>query len=124
LDFLIVDDHAGMRSLIQECVAPFAREIRMCASGEEALQILRDFPADCATVDFSMPGMDGVATIEALHARRPNMHLVLITQFLDSALRDRALAAGAAAVIDKDHLSDLITHLHEYGTRRAAGKST
>ncbi|MHB0878382.1 MAG: hybrid sensor histidine kinase/response regulator [Anaerolineae bacterium] len=68
--FLIVDDDAGFRSLMERVLsAAFPRAgVQACASGEEALQKLEERRYDVAILDLIMEGMGGVAFLRAARA--------------------------------------------------------
>jgi CheY-like chemotaxis protein len=68
--FLIVDDDAGFRSLMERVLsAAFPQAgVQTCASGEEALECLKGHHYDVAILDLIMEGMGGVAFLRAARA--------------------------------------------------------
>ena len=69
LDVLIVDDHEGMRALLQRVLEKAGvTKLRAAASGAEALTLLSGRAADLILADRSMPGMDGTGFIAAVRA--------------------------------------------------------
>jgi CheY-like chemotaxis protein len=107
LNVLIVDDHAGMRALIRDMLAPFALGVRECATGEEALALCSQQAPDCVTMDLRMPGMDGLTCVQQLRAQFPSTNIAVVTQFDHDTLRARAQWAGADTYITKDNLDSL-----------------
>ncbi len=101
---LYVEDEPDIRE-----VARFALEysgeyeVRICESGAEALDIVGDFKPDIVLLDVMMPGMDGLATMEALRKRpeTAEVPIVFMTAKVQSAEVSRYLALGAASVIPK-----------------------
>ncbi len=64
---LFVDDQRDIRSIVGLALGKIGRfDLRICSSGEEALQTVRDFTPDLLLLDLSMPVMDGLATLKAL----------------------------------------------------------
>jgi signal transduction histidine kinase/CheY-like chemotaxis protein/HPt (histidine-containing phosphotransfer) domain-containing protein len=68
---LVVDDERVHRSVLTERLRCWRIEARACPSGPRALQRLRDAKADghpfaLAILDYSMPGMDGLALARAI----------------------------------------------------------
>jgi signal transduction histidine kinase/CheY-like chemotaxis protein len=60
--FLVVDDDAGFRALMQRLLqASFpGAAVQLCPDGEGALALLRQEPFDVVILDLLMPGMNGV----------------------------------------------------------------
>ncbi len=73
---LIVDDSRIFRAALAEALAGEEGIVVVGSvfSGEKALEFLRSTPADVATLDVEMPGLDGLQTLAAiqrLNASRP-----------------------------------------------------
>ena len=70
---LIVDDSAVIRQIIRDYVsdAPGMEVVGMAASGQKALGLCESTRPDVVTLDIQMPGMDGLATLDAILAKRP-----------------------------------------------------
>ncbi|MBF0372914.1 MAG: response regulator [Alphaproteobacteria bacterium] len=61
LRVLIVDDNGNMRRLINTILRSVnVSQTMEASSGVEALQMLQEWPADIALVDYVMDGLDGV----------------------------------------------------------------
>ncbi len=69
---LVVDDSAVIRSIIADSIAdaPGMRVVGTAADGVEALEALDKTWPDVITLDVQMPKMDGLATLDAILARR------------------------------------------------------
>jgi two-component system OmpR family response regulator len=101
---LYVEDEPDIRE-----VARFALEysgdyeVKICESGAEALSIVGSFKPDIILLDVMMPGMDGLATMEALRQleETASIPIVFMTAKVQSAEVSRYLALGAASVIPK-----------------------
>jgi len=116
---LIIDDHAGARQLIREMFACATSEICECACAEEAIALCPGFRPDIATVDYRLPGKDGIWAIEQIRAQHPAARLILITHCNMAAVHERAQRAGADRVVIKDWLLELPEYVR--ALRRAAG---
>ena len=70
---LVVDDSAVVRSIIAESIAaaPGMKVFGTAGDGRQALEILDSVRPDVVTLDIQMPNMDGLATLDAILARRP-----------------------------------------------------
>lgn len=70
---LVVDDSAVVRTIIAESIsaAEGMRVVGAAGDGRKALEILDAARPDVITLDIQMPNMDGLATLDAVLARRP-----------------------------------------------------
>ncbi len=78
-----------------------------CASGESAIVAIEAQRPDLVTVDLRMHGMNGLECVRQLRERLPLSCIVVVTQFGNETLRDRARLAGADSVVYKDDLDQL-----------------
>ena len=102
----IVDDEADMRQSISQWLALSGFDTETYGSAEEALSVIGpDFPGVIVS-DIRMPGMDGIAALEALRARGDVTPVLLLTTFDDAELLLRATEAGAQGFLLKDAAPD------------------
>lgn len=84
--------------------------------GDEVLAAAQEHRPDVALLDVEMPGMDGVAATEALHAAMPTCRILIVTTFGRPGYLRRAMAAGAAGFVVKDtparQLADAVRRVH------------
>jgi CheY-like chemotaxis protein len=114
---MIVDDHAPAREMIRQMLALPGVTFCECASGEEALQQVREFKPHWITVDVNMPGLNGFQSTSALRAEHPAARVIIVTSYNEGHYRQLSREAGAVAVISKDNLMALRIML----TREMAG---
>jgi len=76
---LIVDDEAGICLLLKELLNDAGYQCQTASSGEQALEILRQQEFDALISDLRMPGISGLALLEAARAQYPKMILLLAT---------------------------------------------
>ena len=78
-------------------------DVRIAASGAEALQVLSGWKADIVLLDVMMPQMDGPSLLAAIRAdpAGPQPHAVFITARALPAEVERLKALGALGVITK-----------------------
>lgn len=79
---LVVDDEKHMLRLVQFNLSKLGCRIDTAQSGEEALEAVKTSPAvDLIIVDFSMPGMNGFETIQAIQALPDyaNLPVIMLT---------------------------------------------
>lgn len=111
LRVLVVDDSRIFRAALVEAFQsiPEARVVESVFSGEKALQVLAERPVDLVTLDFEMPGMDGLATLQAIvrfNRERPDQLPVGVVMISSHTTQGaittiEALKAGAFDFIPK-----------------------
>ena len=94
---------AGLRALLQEQGIEIVFE---ADDGQALLDALHATPVDIVLSDIRMPGMDGIAALEALRARGDVTPVLLLTTFDDAELLLRATEAGAQGFLLKDAAPD------------------
>ncbi|WP_140724736.1 MULTISPECIES: response regulator transcription factor [Gammaproteobacteria] len=108
---------AGLRALLQSQGIRVALE---ADDGEALLAGLQSTAVDVVLSDIRMPGMDGIAALQALRARGDRTPVLLLTTFDDSDLLLRATEAGAQGFLLKDAAPE---DLREAIVRVAAGET-
>lgn len=108
MNFLIVDDHAmirsGVRRLIEE--AYVSADVTEAANGEEALARLAGTAFDLITLDLSMPGLSGLEMLERIARVRPGQRVLVLSMHAEREFAVRCLDAGAAGYITKERGPD------------------
>ena len=97
---LIVDDSRLSRMMISSLIKatkPDWTIVEAC-SGEDALEKCTGCAITWATIDFNMPGMDGLALAERLRSQFPDARLALLTANIQDAIRTRAESLGIAFI--------------------------
>jgi CheY-like chemotaxis protein len=100
---LVVDDHAEVRASVSNLARRWGHEVADAADGLSALSVAETFLPECAILDLSMPGMDGIELARRLRRRFPREQLTLIalSGFAEREIRDGCLAAGFDAFVIK-----------------------
>ena len=111
----LVDDHhvvcEGLwRMLEQEddlCVVGEAQ------SGEEALAILQDTPADVVLLDVRMAGMDGIETLRKLKVSLPDLKVLMLTSHGDEYLNPSIEAGATGYLLKRANRDEMVKAIHE-----------
>ena len=100
---MIVDDHEEIRSSISRLVRAWGHEVALAADGASALALAEAFQPECAIVDLSMPGMNGIELGRCLRQRLPppQLRLIALSGYADAHIRAACLAAGFDAYLVK-----------------------
>jgi DNA-binding NarL/FixJ family response regulator len=108
---LCVDDHPivleGIASVIGR--EPDMEVAASATSGREAIAMHRLHRPDVTVMDLQMEGLDGVAATAEIRREYPDSRVIALTVFQGDEDVHRALAAGVAAYVLKDTISqDLV----------------
>ena len=105
---LVVDDQSVARIVIGEILGQFGMEVTLAEGGRQATSLIQSAdengtPFDVVIIDWRMPEMDGIEVAANLRqmALGALPHLILITAYDDSMIRDRAVQVGYQSVLVK-----------------------
>jgi DNA-binding response OmpR family regulator len=117
---LIVEDDVDIRSLIDHRLRSAGYATAWAGDAIAALARARRESPDAIVLDLGLPGGDGFVVMERLRSMAPVSHIpvVVLTARDPSTSRDRALAAGAAAFLEKPIDADALLA----AIREAAGE--
>jgi DNA-binding NarL/FixJ family response regulator len=107
---LLADDHALVRQALK---ALLDREgiqvVAEAANGQEAVSLAASMHPDIAVLDISMPMMNGLDAVVALHQCSPKTKCILLTRHDEDQYVTRALQAGIRGYVLKTQAaSDLM----------------
>ena len=93
---LIVDDEEPIRDFVSAMLSSANYICTPAASGKEALALLNSGEEfELMLSDLMMPGMDGIALLEAAKERFPDMPVVMVTAVTDVSVALGAIRNGA-----------------------------
>ena len=98
---LITDDDAGCREALRDIVEPAGFRTRLAASGEEAVDIVREEPVHLALFDMHMPRLSGLETMQLVHQINAILPCILVTADATEDLMRQAFSVRAYSVIPK-----------------------
>ena len=111
LKVLIVDDSSSFRAILQQILKDIKNIeiVGSVESGNEALEFIKSNETDLVTLDFEMPGMDGLETlkeIQKINASRNNNEMIgviMISSFTSEGadITIKALEIGAFDFVAK-----------------------
>jgi CheY-like chemotaxis protein len=100
---LVVDDHAGTRSLLRETLEGAGITVIEARDGREALRVMRDSAPAVVLQDLALPDIDGFELVNQLRSvhsdRRPS--ILAFSGLVSSVADERVFAAGFDDVIPK-----------------------
>ncbi|MEA2639011.1 MAG: two-component system, cell cycle sensor histidine kinase and response regulator CckA, partial [Chloroflexota bacterium] len=99
---LVVDDDAGQREVSRRVLEMLGYQVAVVTSGEEAVDALREKPADLLVLDMILEGgIDGAETYRRVLEEWPAQRAIILSGFAESARVQAAQALGAGAYIRK-----------------------
>jgi len=100
---MIVDDHQEIRASVTRLARTWGHEVAVAADGPSALALAETFQPECAIVDLSLPGMNGLELGRRLRQRFPaaQLRLIGLSGYAGADIRDACLAAGFDAYLVK-----------------------
>jgi EAL domain-containing protein (putative c-di-GMP-specific phosphodiesterase class I) len=102
---LVVDDHAPNLALFERILRKAgANQVHVTMDPRSVVALYSSVQPDLVLLDLHMPGMDGVAVMEAIRQATPDndfVPVIVLTADATSEARDRVLTAGASDFLTK-----------------------
>jgi Response regulator containing a CheY-like receiver domain and an HTH DNA-binding domain len=112
---LIVEDQRLFRSFLENWLAGLPKFSLVAAveSAEEALGAVERLEPDVMIVDLQLPGMDGLACVQAARQMRPQLRALVLSSLTDPLSLTRVRESGVEGYVEKDaspeELADALT---------------
>lgn len=113
---LYVDDYEAMRELVSESLPDAGFRVSCFENGKDALLFLQSnwFGCDAVVSDYKLMDLSGIELLKQIRRLHPGIPVIIISGYLDEALRSMAHAQGAALVVSKtDDLNELCQALRQ-----------
>ena len=101
LNILVVEDGQSQREMLRDFLKEEGYPVSEAENGEGALTKLREEHFDLVLTDYKMPGMDGMALLQAAKQLNPEVDVVVMTAFGTVETAVSAMKAGASDYISK-----------------------
>lgn len=117
---LLVDDEKDFVSTLVKRIERRKLDVRGANSGEEALRLLDERPADVVLLDLKMAGLSGLETLQEIKRRHPLVEVIMLTGHasMDAALEGIKLGAFDYMMKPVD-MEDLLYKLEDAYKKRA-----
>ncbi len=106
---LVVDDVAEQRELASAMLRKLGYSIETLSSGEEAVEYLKEKPANLVILDMIMdPGIDGLETYRKIAEHRPGQKAIIVSGFAETDRVKEAQKLGAGQYLKKPYTLEKI----------------
>ncbi len=92
---LIIDDEASLRQTMARILQRAGYEVTTAATGKDGLSLVSEHPFDLLYLDIRMPDMNGLELLKTIHAKLPDLPVILFTAQPDLNSAVEALRRGA-----------------------------
>ena len=97
---LVVDDEREIRRCLELSLEEKGYTVLAAESGEKALDLLKQSPADVAIVDLLLPGIDGIELTKSIR-QRSTLPIIILSAIGDDKKKVEALETGADDYVTK-----------------------
>lgn len=111
----VVDDDRSIRWVLEKALSKADMEVRSFEEADSVIRALERTQPDAIISDVRMPGMDGLAMLDKIHANYPDLPVIIITAHSDLDSAVSAYKGGAFEYLPKPFDIDEAVEL----TRRA-----
>ena len=99
-NILVVDDESQITRVLKTTLSSHGYGARIAHDGEEALQIMKDWPPDLLITDLRMPNMDGLELCRRVRSQS-RVPIIVLSVKGEEAIKVKALDAGADDYVTK-----------------------
>lgn len=92
---LIIDDEASLRQTLARILQRAGYEVTTAANGKDGLSLVTQHPFDLLYLDIRMPDISGLELLKTIHAKFPDLPVILFTAQPDLNSAVEALRRGA-----------------------------
>ncbi len=111
-----VDDYEPMRVLVSETLPDAGFRVTCFESPKDVLALLQTDPSQCdlLVTDYRLKACSGIELLRQVRRGHPQLPVIIISGYVDEALKSTARDEGAALVVSKtSDLSELCIALHK-----------
>lgn len=114
----VVDDDQSLRWVLEKALNQAGMQTRSFERAELLLDALADAEPDVLLTDIRMPGMDGLALLDRLTSRHPNLPVIVMTAHSDLDNAVSAYRGGAFEYLPKPFDLDEAVELVQKAARK------
>ena len=121
-NILVVDDEPQITRVLKTTLASHGYSVRTARDGDEAVQVMREWPPDLLVTDLRMPNMDGLALCRHVRAKS-ELPIIVLSVRGEERTKVEALDAGADDYVTKPFsVNELLARVRAALRRAAAAR--
>jgi len=121
-NILVVDDEPQITRVLKTTLASHGYSIRTARDGDEAVQLMKEWPPDLLITDLRMPNMDGLALCRHVRASS-EVPIIVLSVRGEEPTKVQALDAGADDYVTKPFsVNELLARVRAALRRAAAAR--
>lgn len=98
---MVVDDEERVRTLLAKSLSSQGHSVVTAATANAAIDRLESRDVDLVVLDLVMPGVSGLAVLDAINQRKQTTPVIVLSGVTDVGARVEALDRGAVDVVSK-----------------------
>jgi CheY-like chemotaxis protein len=111
----VCEDDPHVRTSICECLENFGIVVLRAASSKQAVEMAREKRPDLLVTDIVMPGMSGLALVNAIRESQPQLKVLLMTGYAEEEAVKQAFEDYSTALLQKPFTAEQLIHrLNEF----------
>ena len=110
INLLLVDDEEDFLKPLEKRLARRGFSVHAAMDGPEAMAIMEREPVDVVVLDYKMPGMNGVETVQAIKERHPMVEVIMLTGHANMEVAMAGMEKGAFDYLIKPCDLDSLVH--------------
>jgi two-component system copper resistance phosphate regulon response regulator CusR len=119
MQILVIEDEPRIMAFVSNALRAEGFTVSVASDGEEGLALALAHPYDVVVLDLLLPGLDGLEVLRELHARRPELSVVILSARADLRTRLRGFELGADDYLAKPFsVDELLARLRVQLRRR------
>ncbi|MFH2058309.1 MAG: sigma-54 dependent transcriptional regulator [Pseudomonadota bacterium] len=98
---LLIDDDKGLTHFLSRFFNRKGYEVTSCLNGEDAVRIIADDSFDLILLDYKMPGLNGLETLEKIKDAQVKTPIIIMTAYGNTDTAIEAIKRGAYDYLNK-----------------------
>jgi len=98
---LVVEDETRILDFLARGLAADGMEVEWARTGPEAVNAALEQPFDLVLLDLVLPQLNGLAALERMQSRKPELPVIVVSARGDVATKLRAFQLGARDYVEK-----------------------
>ena len=98
---LVVDDEINVRTVFSDILKKEGYYVRGAKDGYEAIKAVDEESFDLVLIDLGMPRMNGIETLENIKKRKPQLQVIIYTEYGSITTAVEAIRKGAVDYLNE-----------------------